>query len=117
MDENVLARLRTPGDGGYGADDVGALLADYDNVTGTLDGANAKIAEMQAQLDDAVAQIAVLKAQNYDLIMAQPATETPDEDDRGDDEGDDEGGVSDLIDDNYSGGSDDDSDSKKEDKE
>lgn len=117
MDESILARLRDPGEAGYGADDVGALLADYDGITGTLDGANAKIAEMQAQLDDMTAQIAVLKAQNYDLIMAQPATEDPVEDGQGGDRDDSQGGVSDLIDDNYSDSSDDSSDDKKEGKE
>ena len=101
MDDNILSRLREPAES-YGADDVGALLADYDGANSLLESANAKIAEITAQVDDLTAQVAVLKAQNYDLMMAEPAA--PVGDDGGDpDEGDGAaGGVSEMLDDNYS---------------
>lgn len=109
MDDSILSRLREPAES-YGADDVGALLADYDGANSLLESANAKIAEITAQVDDLTAQVAVLKAQNYDLMMAEPASPV---DDGGDpDEGDDDtSGVSEMLDDNY------DSDSKEDDKE
>lgn len=109
MDDNILSRLREPAES-YGADDVGALLADYDGANSLLESANAKIAEITAQVDDLTAQVAVLKAQNYDLMMAEPASPVDDGGDSG--EGDDDtSGVSEMLDDNY------DSDSKEDGKE
>lgn len=99
MDDSILSRLREPAES-YGADDVGALLADYDGANSLLESANAKIAEITAQVDDLTAQVAVLKAQNYDLMMAEPAA--PAGDDEGPDESDDDAvGVSEMLDDNY----------------
>lgn len=111
MDDSILSRLREPAES-YGADDVGALLADYDGANSLLESANAKIAEITAQVDDLTAQVAILKAQNYDLMMAEPAA--PVGGDGGDsgedgDSADEDGGVSEMLDDNYS-------DNEKEDK-
>ena len=100
MDDSILSRLREPAES-YGADDVGALLADYDGANSLLESANAKIAEITAQVDDLTAQVAVLKAQNYDLMMAEPAAPVDDGGDSGEG-GDDDGGVSEMLDENYS---------------
>lgn len=74
MDDIVLARLREPGDDGFLPDDVGAVLAAYDESVNFAETANAKIMSLEAQLDEAQREIAALKAVNYDLIMAQPAS-------------------------------------------
>ena len=74
MDDAVLSRLREPGDEGFLPDDVGAVLAAYDESMKFADAANAKIMDLEAQLDEAQREIAELKAVNYDLIMAQPAS-------------------------------------------
>lgn len=74
MDDAVLARLREPDDNGFLPDDVGAVLAAYDESMNFVDKASAKIEQLEAELVQAQTEIAGLKAANYDLIMAQPAS-------------------------------------------
>jgi cobalamin biosynthesis protein CobT len=74
VDDAVLTRLREPGDGGFLPDDVGAVLAAYDESMSFIDKASAKIEQLEAELVQAQTEIAELKAVNYDLIMAQPAS-------------------------------------------
>lgn len=92
MDDTVLARLREPGDDGFLPDDVGAVLAAYNESMNFADKASAKIAELEANLDQAQVEIAKLKAVNYDLIMAQPASNNADssKDNVSSDDGDDD---------------------------
>lgn len=92
MDDAVLTRLREPGDDGFLPDDVGAVLAAYDESMNFADKASAKIAQLEASLEQAQTEIAELKAVNYDLIMAQPASNDVDssKDDVSNDDGDDD---------------------------
>ena len=91
MDETVLSRLREPGDDGFLPDDVGAVLAAYDESMNFVDKASAKIEQLEAELVQAQTEIAKLKAVNYDLIMAQPASSGVD-DSRDDTSNDDNSG-------------------------
>lgn len=72
MDESVIDRLRDPGDSGFLPDDVGAVLAAYDESMAFADKATAKISDLEMKIAAAEEEIAKLKAVNYDLIMAQP---------------------------------------------
>lgn len=73
--DELLALLREPGD----SELPGTIYDDLSNAhTSALDGGAAKVAEIESALADSNAEIARLKALNFDLLMAASASDEPD---------------------------------------
>lgn len=74
--DELIALLREPGD----TELPDTIYDDLSNAhTSALDGGVAKVAQVESALADATAEIARLKALNFDLLMAASASTEPDD--------------------------------------
>lgn len=97
----LLDSLRNPGDDGPNETIYDDITAAYSAVSERADSGDARIAEMTAANDALKAEIAALKARNYDLLMAVDAGSNDSVSDSGDDSADEDDddfiGVDDLF--------------------
>lgn len=85
----MIAQLRAPGDDGVPDTIYDDLSSSYQLA---IDGGMASVAERDATIADLSAQVASLKALNFDLLMAAGAENTD-----GDDNGSDDGPDTDAV--------------------
>ena len=90
---DLLGSLREPGDDGVSPTIYDDLTTEYDAMES---GGAAKVAELSDAIAARDAEIAALKAQNYDLLMAV-AADDPDDDSPTDDEPDESGSAIDDL--------------------
>jgi hypothetical protein len=73
--DELIALLRNPGDDGPPESIYDDLSSSYALA---VDGGAASVAAVQSQLDDAVSEIARLKAMNFDLLTAVAVDDSAD---------------------------------------
>lgn len=91
---DLLGTLRDPGDEELSPTIYDDLTAEYD---ATESGGAAKVAELSDAIASRDAEIAALKAQNYDLLMSVATDEPADDDSPNDDEPDESGSAIDDL--------------------
>ena len=77
----LVETLRSPGEEGPDPSIYDDLVAEYAATVEAREGAEAKIAELSSQYEAANAEVARLKAANWDLAssITPPADETPEQ--------------------------------------
>ena len=81
--DELIARMREPAEEGLPASIYDDLSAEYGALS---EGSSAKVAELQAQLQNRESEISRLKSANYDLLISSAGDSASGQEDNGDED-------------------------------